>query len=223
MSDEPDSPITLSRADLYELVWSKPMTDLARDFGISDVALAKRCRRLGIPVPGRGYWARVDAGQKPHRPLLPTKEPEWFHQDALTVAPSINAPSASSIRPTESDQFWLSQQIAFDEINVNRIDILKIVDKWHPAIRELQKDVERDAKELRASREADERYEKLTVPKSNRSALFHISNREFARIGGQLAVVPAAAKFRGKRLNLSKYDAQWDRRRGTAIWLTSVL
>jgi hypothetical protein len=49
-------PLTLSREDLYELVWSKPMTELAQDFALSDVALAKRCRKLGVPVPGRGYW-----------------------------------------------------------------------------------------------------------------------------------------------------------------------
>ena len=50
-----------TRQDLYELAWSKPMVELAQDFGISDVALAKRLRKLGIPVPGRGYWARVAA------------------------------------------------------------------------------------------------------------------------------------------------------------------
>ena len=63
--------ITLPRSQLYELVWSKPVRDLAAEFGISDVALAKRCRALKIPVPGRGHWARVAAGQKPRRPPLP--------------------------------------------------------------------------------------------------------------------------------------------------------
>ncbi len=63
--------ITLSRSALYELIWSKPVRDIASDFGISDVALAKRCRALKIPVPGRGHWARVAAGQKPRRPPLP--------------------------------------------------------------------------------------------------------------------------------------------------------
>lgn len=54
ITEENGKSLTLSREDLYELVWSKPMADLAKDFGISDVALAKRCRRLGVPVPGRG-------------------------------------------------------------------------------------------------------------------------------------------------------------------------
>jgi hypothetical protein len=63
--------LTLFRQDLYELVWSKPIVELALDFGISNVALAKRLRRLRIRVPGRGYWARVAAGQTPRRPPLP--------------------------------------------------------------------------------------------------------------------------------------------------------
>jgi hypothetical protein len=50
MSDDDEKPMPLSREDLYELVWSKPMRELAKDFNISDVALAKRCRGLGIPV-----------------------------------------------------------------------------------------------------------------------------------------------------------------------------
>jgi hypothetical protein len=33
----PQSPLTLTRQTLYDLVWSKPMSDLAKDFGISDV------------------------------------------------------------------------------------------------------------------------------------------------------------------------------------------
>jgi hypothetical protein len=64
--------LTMSRQALYELVWSKPMTEVAAEFGISDVALAKRCASVEIPVPPRGYWARVQAGQKPRRPALPT-------------------------------------------------------------------------------------------------------------------------------------------------------
>src|SRR4249920_3317282 len=116
MTEDEEKPLTLSRDDLYELVWSKPMRDLAKDFGISDVALAKRCRRLGIPVPGRGYWARVDAGQQPYRPKLPKREPERSDQDALTVAPSVEAPPISGVlvAPTE-DRVWLEERLAFEK------------------------------------------------------------------------------------------------------------
>jgi hypothetical protein len=90
--EEESKPTRLSREDLYELAWSKPIASLAQDLGISDVALAKRCRRIGIPIPGRGYWARVDAGQTPYRPKLPKREEQWHYQSALTVGPSQLTP-----------------------------------------------------------------------------------------------------------------------------------
>jgi hypothetical protein len=90
-------PIVLSREDLYELAWSKPISELAKDFGISDVGLAKRCKRLGIPLPGRGYWARVDAGQTPYRPKLPKREEQWHDQSALTVSPSQFTPVEATL------------------------------------------------------------------------------------------------------------------------------
>jgi hypothetical protein len=39
-----------TREEFYELVWSKPMTHLATEFAISDVALHKICRKHGIPT-----------------------------------------------------------------------------------------------------------------------------------------------------------------------------
>lgn len=118
MVEEESKPIRLSREDLYELTWSKPIASLAQDFGISDVALAKRCRRLGIPIPGRGYWARVDAGQAPYRPKLPKREEQWHDQSALTVGPSqftpVRATTATLTRaPSErSDANAVSARIA---------------------------------------------------------------------------------------------------------------
>ena len=44
----------LSRQDLYELVWARPVTQIAKEFGLSDVALHKICKKHRIPVPARG-------------------------------------------------------------------------------------------------------------------------------------------------------------------------
>lgn len=60
-----------TREELYELAWSEPIARSAAKLGISDVALAKRCRREGVPLPPRGYWARLAAGQTIARPPLP--------------------------------------------------------------------------------------------------------------------------------------------------------
>ena len=35
-----------------------PRTTLAKELGVSDSAIAKRCRIRGISQPGRGYWSK---------------------------------------------------------------------------------------------------------------------------------------------------------------------
>jgi hypothetical protein len=60
----------LTRSELYELVWSEPMSTLAPKYGLSDVGMAKICRRLRVPRPWRGYFARKDAGQTIRPPRL---------------------------------------------------------------------------------------------------------------------------------------------------------
>lgn len=60
-----------TREEFYELVWSKPMTHLAKDFRLSDVALHKICRKHDIPNPPLGWWAKHAAGPKVKRIPLP--------------------------------------------------------------------------------------------------------------------------------------------------------
>jgi hypothetical protein len=60
------------REKLYEEAWSLPVQKVAKRYGISGVALAKICRKLRVPVPGRGYWAKLSAGKiVAERPALP--------------------------------------------------------------------------------------------------------------------------------------------------------
>jgi len=60
------------RERIYEEIWAEPMIKVAKRYNVSDVALAKVCRKLNIPRPGRGYWEKKAAG-KPvsKRPALP--------------------------------------------------------------------------------------------------------------------------------------------------------
>lgn len=55
--------IKIERKQLHKQVWSKPMSKLAKDYGISDVGLKKICKKLNVPTPPRGYWARIYGGQ----------------------------------------------------------------------------------------------------------------------------------------------------------------
>ena len=62
---------TIKREELYEEVWSVPLTQLCAKYGLSDNGLRKVCKRLNVPVPRRGYWAKVEAGHKPRKTPLP--------------------------------------------------------------------------------------------------------------------------------------------------------
>jgi len=61
----------LRREDLHKLVWTAPVSEIASRMGISDVGLAKACRRADIPLPGRGYWAKASAGHRVAADPLP--------------------------------------------------------------------------------------------------------------------------------------------------------
>lgn len=60
-----------NREDLYVELWEQPALKVAEKYGISSVALAKVCRKLCIPVPGRGYWARKRFGKVVKQVPLP--------------------------------------------------------------------------------------------------------------------------------------------------------
>ena len=63
--------IIVTREDLYDLIWTKPITQVAKDFGVSDVWISKACTNARIPRPNRGYWAKLQSGGKVEKQSLP--------------------------------------------------------------------------------------------------------------------------------------------------------
>jgi hypothetical protein len=66
-----EDPVKLTREELYKRIWEKPVRQVAEELGISDVGLAKICKKHNIPSPYRGYWARAESGRKPKPTSLP--------------------------------------------------------------------------------------------------------------------------------------------------------
>jgi len=87
----------LTRCQLYEAIWSEPVHTVAARYGISDVGLAKLCRRHGIPLPGRGYWQQIRGGQKIRRPQLPSRAKTDPPDDRVILSPA--APSTAPDQP----------------------------------------------------------------------------------------------------------------------------
>lgn len=67
----------LTRTELHRLVWSEPVGTTARRYKLSGNGLAKICKKHRIPLPPRGYWAKVRHGKNPRRASLrPAKSPD---------------------------------------------------------------------------------------------------------------------------------------------------
>lgn len=90
----------ISRDELYRKIWDEPISTLAPSYGVSGSYLARICRELQIPTPGRGYWAQIKVGKQPLKEPLPplaTGDPSvWirsgigsFHTDSRPVPPEI--------------------------------------------------------------------------------------------------------------------------------------
>lgn len=75
---------TFTRKEFYDLVWSKPLTHLAKEFLLSDVALHKICKKHDIPHPPLGWWAKKAAGKAVTQTPLPALTDKLLAQ--ITIA-----------------------------------------------------------------------------------------------------------------------------------------
>src|SRR5271155_5149191 len=90
-----------SRRTVCKKVWSEPMVKIAKKFGISDRGLAKTCKRLEVPVPPRGYWARLQAGQRVSKIPLPPAKPMTMTETVIHRTPPASVAPAAPPRDPE--------------------------------------------------------------------------------------------------------------------------
>lgn len=89
----------LHRSELCALVWEKAVQRVAADIGVSDVAVAKACRKHHIPLPERGYWRRKERGYmvtQPPLPALPNGSDPWITFHATIRSTKTTGPKALS-------------------------------------------------------------------------------------------------------------------------------
>lgn len=70
--------LTFKRKELYKKVWSKPVSQLIEDLGISAHKFYKVCEELKVPTPSSGYWAKLRHGKEVMKPDLPESDKETF-------------------------------------------------------------------------------------------------------------------------------------------------
>lgn len=62
-----ENQITLTRRQFYDMVWSTPLSQLAKTYNISDNGLRKMCKKFEIPLPVNGYWQKIKFGKQPKK------------------------------------------------------------------------------------------------------------------------------------------------------------
>jgi hypothetical protein len=111
---------SFTRAEFYELVWSKPMTHIAKDFLLSDVALHKVCRKHDIPTPPLGWWAKKAAGKPVKQTPLPKAKADA--SDRIMIAAGELRSESELITTARENARVLASSIVTDaEIPANPI------------------------------------------------------------------------------------------------------
>lgn len=128
--------IKLTREELYEKVWSTPAIKLAKEFGISDVALGKICKKLDIPKPYPGYWQQLAAGRRVHRERLPP-----LRQGVPAVTYLYPHQPASPFRPENPE---VLARIERESRPANIISVAETLHGAHPLVRQTRQVMEKN-------------------------------------------------------------------------------
>jgi len=104
-------------------------------------------------VPPRGYWAKVGAGKKVRKAVLP--------KDAKLTATYIWCETKREKTPADgADVAWLKGREAFEAVLAHAVRLVVKPSRWHEAIAPLRGRLEAEAKKIEAARKTQERYEK---------------------------------------------------------------
>ena len=150
---------TFTRQELFDLVWSEPMRRLAERFELSDVGLAKACRKANIPRPPRGYWAKLSAGKKVSRAALPARGPGMSDEIEIGRKGHHYYGSYSEEEVLNSDPQPPVFEDTIDEVEkrvaatISRVPVPRFPDRAHRHIRRLL-----DADEERRQKQLASRY-----------------------------------------------------------------
>lgn len=115
--------VEFTREKLYEEVWRKTMTSLAKEYGLSDTGLRKICKYLQIPLPPQGYFLRKRRGTPPPLPPAtkgtPTKYVCYYCHPPAHLLDTV---------PEEP----IIPEIAFEDDPANRVTVPPTLESPHP-------------------------------------------------------------------------------------------
>ena len=176
--------IVLKREELFDLVWTEPISKLAKRFGISDVGLAKICKRLQIPRPEQGHWVRVKKNWpvKARPQLPPVHDPSLFQ----VVIEARKGPASDPERKLDADPLIIQERLL-----ENRIHVSATLSSPHPLIR---------ATAERAKGRRPDKYGRISLQGKD-SLDIHVSPASLPRALRVMNALIKASEARGMRIS----------------------
>ncbi len=123
--------IIIKREDLYKEVWSTPVAQLAKKYNISDVGLAKICKKMEIPRPGRGFWAKAESGARMQ--MSPLKPLSTIGKSHVLLNRAMQKQAEMDRNPE------IIKIVEFEKQAENRIEIVEKPKKLHPLVAETRR------------------------------------------------------------------------------------
>lgn len=62
--------IELTRKELYDIVWSTPLSKLTQEYAYSNDGFKKLCKQFEIPMPDSSYWSKLKFNKLVNKPEL---------------------------------------------------------------------------------------------------------------------------------------------------------
>lgn len=133
--------IEVTREELYKMVWKTPIQRLSKIYQISDTGLSKTCKRLKIPVPGRGYWAAKAAGKPAMREALPEMNDDCANELVQLLLREPESPACGASQTTRLGRLFTEEQK-----DQHWANFLVITDNWTHSnqVREFIKSLEQE-------------------------------------------------------------------------------
>ncbi len=128
----------MKRSELYRAVWADPVFHVAKALGMSDRGLTDVCKRLDVPTPPRGYWRKVQTGQKPPAAPLPLSDtdPDVLQGIEGNVIESVlTPPSVDPVVPTAAVSLFEAELELLNSIGAALVAVGKVKSAMGPEVR----------------------------------------------------------------------------------------
>lgn len=185
----------IKRNELYEMVWTIPMVKIAKEYGVSDKAIAKICNKLNVPVPGVGHWRKL----KTEHEVFKTPQPQLIPGDKYEYELKIKNKKENEL--SEKYRLLIEQE----ENPNNKIEVKDKLKKAHPLVYQARELLLDSDGKMRMTRT---KALNISVSPVNLKRSLRILNTLILELEKRRFIVKAMSNYHGRAQTMLYYDDQ---------------